>query len=635
MMMVASRRTLLLVLCSWAFLAGSASSAENTLSESEKRAGWKLLFDGKTKAGWRNYKRDKISDDWVVEDGALSRTGARAGDIVTTDQYDSFELSIEYKISKGGNSGIMFHVTEDGDAPWHTGPEIQVQDNVDGHDPQKAGWLYQLYKPSPAMLSTEIPDSTRPVGQWNHVQVRVTPLICEINMNGIRYALFQKGSTDWDARVAKSKFAKYPNFGKPTKGFICLQDHGNPVAYRNIKLRPLGPNGEAPEPIDGTLPLAVEPAFANVQWSGWAPADEQGRQQEFRPIVLTNAGDGSNRVFVATQQGVIHVLKGDGTSTESKVFLDLRDRVTYKDRENEEGFLGFAFHPKYKQNGEFFVYYDSKKLEPHVSVVSRFKVSTSDPDKADPNSEEQILTIPAPYWNHNGGTTIFGPDGYLYIGLGDGGSANDPHKNGQNYGTWLGSILRIDVDHKDPGKNYAIPKDNPFVGKAGALPEIYAKGLRNVWRMAFDRQTGTLWCADVGQNLWEEINLIVKGGNYGWNLREGAHTFGRDGTGPRADLIEPIWEYDHQVGASITGGVVYRGKKIPELLGKYIYADYVTGKIWALKYDEAAKKVVTNEAIPSEKLPIITFGEDEQGEVYFTRVTADGKGIYRFVKKAQ
>jgi glucose/arabinose dehydrogenase len=153
--------------------------------------------------------------------------------------------------------------------------------------------------------------------------------------------------------------------------------------------------------------------------------------------------------------------------------------------------------------------------------------------------------------------------------------------------------------------------------------------------MAFDRQTGTLWCADVGQNLWEEIDLIVKGGNYGWNLREGAHTFGAEGVGLRADLIEPIWEYDHQVGSSITGGLVYRGKKIPELVGKYVYADYITGKIWALKYDEQAKKVISNEAIPSPKLPIITFGEDEQGEIYFTTVTADGKGIYRFAQPAK
>lgn len=629
------RRALLLCAVVSTLTASVSFGAENSLSESEKKAGWKLLFDGKTKSGWRNYKSDKISDGWVVEEGALTRSGAKAGDIVTADQYDSFELSLEYRISKGGNSGIMFHVTEEGDAPWHTGPEIQVQDNVDGHDPQKAGWLYQLYKPSPGMLTETIPDSTRPVGEWNHVQLKVTPAICEINLNGIRYGQFQKGSPDWDARVAKSKFAKYPQFGKPTKGFICLQDHGNLVSYRNIKLRKLGPGGEAPEPIDGTLPLKVEPAFANVKWTGWSPDDEQGRLQSFRPIVVTNAGDGSNRVFVATQQGVIHVIPGDGSATASKVFLDLRDRVTYKDSENEEGFLGLAFHPNYKKTGEFCIYYNSKKLEPHTSVISKFRVSSSDPNRADPDSEVQLMRIPQPFWNHKGGTVLYGPDGYLYIGLGDGGSANDPMGNGQNLGTLLGSILRIDPDHKEGDKNYAIPKDNPFVGKSGALPEIYAYGLRNVWRMSFDRQTGTLWCADVGQNLWEEIDLIVKGGNYGWSVREGSHMFGAKGSGPRPDLIDPIWEYDHQVGLSITGGVVYRGKKLPELTGKYIYADYVTGKIWALKYDESAKKVISNEAIPSQKLPVITFGEDEQGEVYFTIVTADGKGIFRFAKASK
>jgi glucose/arabinose dehydrogenase len=631
-MTIALRRLPFLVLCGLVLSSTTARSAENALSEPEKRAGWKLLFDGQSTGGWRNYKKDKLSDGWVVQDGALTRTKSGAGDIVTTDQYDSFELQIEYKISKGGNSGIMFHVTEDADAPWQTGPEIQVQDNVDGRDPQKAGWLYQLYQPGPVPFTTTIPDATRPVGEWNHVQVRVTPLICEINVNGIRYALFQKGSKDWDERVAKSKFKAYPNFGKPTKGHISLQDHGDLVSYRNIKLRKLGANGEAPEPIDGTLPLTVKPAFPDLAWAGWEPTDERGRVQDFRPIILTHAGDGSNRTFVATQQGLILVVKGNGPAAQSKVFLDLRDRVTYKDNENEEGFLGLTFSPRYKETGEFCIYYTSKKLEPHTSVISKFKVSANDPDKADPASEVELLRIPKPFWNHTGGTVIYGPDGYLYIGMGDGGSANDPFNNGQNLGTLLGSILRIDVEHKDGDKNYSIPKDNPFLGKEGAKPEIYAYGLRNVWRMAFDRQTGTLWCADVGQNLWEEINLITKGGNYGWNVREGMHTFGAKGSGPRADLIEPIWEYDHQVGASITGGVVYRGKKIPELVGKYVYADYVTGKIWALKYDEQAKKVISNEAIPSQKMPVISFGEDEQGEVYFTIVTADGKGIFQFAR---
>ncbi|MFN0051613.1 MAG: PQQ-dependent sugar dehydrogenase [Planctomycetales bacterium] len=634
-MRIASKRVWWLLAALVTFHSPIARGAENSLSESEKRTGWTLLFDGQTTTGWRNYKRDSLSDGWGIAEGALARVKDGAGDIVTSEQYDSFELQLEYKISKGGNSGIMFHVTEEADAPWQTGPEIQVQDNVDGRDPQKAGWLYQLYSAAPAPFTNKATDATRPAGQWNHVQLKVTPVGCEININGTRYAMFQKGSPDWDARVKKSKFAQYPNFGKPTKGHICLQDHGDSVAYRNIKIRRLTAEGTAPEPIDGTLALAAEPAFPGMTWAGWSPTTEQGKKRDFRPIVLTHAGDGSNRQFVATQQGVVYVIKGEGSAAKSQVYLDLSDRVTYKDFENEEGLLGMAFHPRYKQTGELYFYYTSKKHAPHTSIVSRFKVSATNPDQGDPQSETEILRIPQPFWNHNGGTIAFGPDGFLYIGLGDGGAANDPHDNAQNLGTWLGSILRIDVDHKDPNKNYAVPKDNPFVGKEGAQPEIYAYGLRNVWRMAFDRKTGALWCADVGQNLWEEIDLIVKGGNYGWNLREGAHTFGAKGSGPRGDLIEPIWEYDHLIGSSITGGVVYRGKKLPMLEGKYLYADYVTGKLWALKYDEAAKKVISNEAIPGQKMPVISFGEDEQGEAYFMVVSADGQGIYRFASTAK
>ncbi len=615
------------------FAATTGSAADNALTESEKRAGWTMLFDGTDTKGWRNYKKDGLSDGWVVKDGALTWVKKGAGDIVTKDEYDSFELSLEYNISKGGNSGIMFHVQETEGAPWQTGPEIQVQDNVDGHDPQKSGWLYQLYEPKPDWATGQKVDATRPAGQWNQLQIRITPANCEINMNGIRYAIFQKGSDEWNEKVAKSKFKAFPNFGKPTKGYICLQDHGNVVAYRNIKIRKLGQDGSAPEPIDGTLPLKVELAYPELQWNGWQPEDADGRPQQFRPIVLTNAADGTNRVFVGEQKGTIYSFDNNAAVTKSNVFLDIFDSVVYKDTENEEGLLGFAFHPQYKKNGQLFVYYTSKKTKPHTSVVSRFKVSPDNPNMALPASEEVLLEIPQPFWNHNGGTLAFGPDGYLYIGLGDGGAGNDPLDQAQNINTLLGSILRIDVDHHDSSKKYAIPKDNPFVGKKDAQAEIYAYGLRNIWRMSFDRQTGTLWCADVGQNLWEEINLITKGGNYGWNLREGMHPFGLKASGPRPDLIEPIWEYDHQIGASITGGVVYRGKKLPELVGKYIYADYVTGKVWALKYDEAAKKVVSNEAIPTDKLPIISFGEDEEGEVYFTLVTANGKGVFKFAKK--
>lgn len=201
----------------------------NTLTDQEKAAGWKLLFDGKSTDGWRNYKKDTIGPGWKVIDGALTRADNGAGDILTKQQYGSFELSLDYNISKGGNSGLMYHVTEEGGTPWQTGPEIQIQDNVDGKDPQKAGWLYQLYKAET--------DATKPAGEWNTLRILITPEKCEHTMNGIKYTEYVKGSKDWDERVAKSKFASMPKFGKPTNGFISLQDHGNLVAFRNIKIR--------------------------------------------------------------------------------------------------------------------------------------------------------------------------------------------------------------------------------------------------------------------------------------------------------------------------------------------------------------------------------------------------------------
>jgi quinoprotein glucose dehydrogenase len=368
------------------------------------------------------------------------------------------------------------------------------------------------------------------------------------------------------------------------------------------------------------LPVTIEPAFGKLTFK--------------RPIVLTHAGDGTDRVFVASQLGAVYVFPNDQSVGKAALFLDISKRVVYKDKENEEGFLGMAFHPNFKLNGEFFVYYTSAKAPPHTSVISRFRVSKNNPNQADPNFEEEILRIPQPYWNHTGGTIVFGPDGYLYIGLGDGGSANDPHGNGQNMQTLLGKVLRIDVDRQDPGKQYAIPKDNPFAAADDQkADEIWASGIRNIWRMSFDRETGVLWAGDVGQDTWEEIDLIVRGGNYGWNIREGLHPFvpkrgrPRPDANSRTDLIDPIWEYHHDEGKSITGGHVYRGQQVPELAGKYLYADYVTGKVYALNYDAQQKRVTANHTIPGNIKPVMSFGEDERGEVYFL---TDSGSLYRF-----
>lgn len=375
------------------------------------------------------------------------------------------------------------------------------------------------------------------------------------------------------------------------------------------------PSGLGTEP----MPLKVVPAYPNLRVS--------------RPIVLTGAGDGSGRLFIASQTGPIHWIdEGDSETDEANLFMDIESRVQYKDSENEEGLLGLAFHPKFSENGQFFIYYTTREA-PHVSVISRFNVFPDDPTRGDPDSEEEILRIEQPFWNHNGGTLVFGPDGYLYVGLGDGGKANDPMENGQDLSTLLGAILRIDVDKRTGDRRYAIPADNPFVDQKGAAPEIFAYGIRNIWRMAFDAKTGDLWAADVGQDLWEEVNVIERGGNYGWNLREGGNPFAAGGkpSGPREDLIDPLVEYPHldDWGKSVTGGAVYRGTRLPDLQGWYLYGDYVSGRLWAMNYDREAKKVIANRPIQWQQLPVFTFGETESGEVLMSTMSAGGR-IYRF-----
>jgi glucose/arabinose dehydrogenase len=387
---------------------------------------------------------------------------------------------------------------------------------------------------------------------------------------------------------------------------ICLSADGKQLLVPDMMAGTLSSltlaNYPAVQLDERPLPLQAARAFPNLEF--------------VRPIILTHAGDGTNRVFVASQLGKVYVFPNEQGAEKAELFFDLEDKVSYKDTQNEEGFLGMAFHPKFKDNGELFVYYTTTEV-PLMSVISRFKLA-KDGKRIDPKSEEEIMRIPQPFWNHNGGTIAFGPDGYLYIALGDGGKANDPFGNGQNLKTLLGSILRIDVDHKDKGKNYAVPKDNPFIKYPEAQPEIWAYGVRNIWRLSFDRQTGVCWAADVGQDIWEEIDIIVRGGNYGWNLREAKHPFGVGGLAtPREDIIEPIFEYHHDVGKSITGGFVYRGKRLPELVGAYLYADYVTGKLYALRYDFDKQVVTANQPIGGNILPVLSFGEDETGEIYF------------------
>jgi len=297
-----------------------------------------------------------------------------------------------------------------------------------------------------------------------------------------------------------------------------------------------------------------------------------------RPVqAVQRAGDASN-LYIVEQPGRILVADpGKPETKEAAVFLDIRERVN--DGGNEEGLLSIAFPPNFERRHEIYCYYTAAK--PRRSVLSRFTVS-ADGMSADANSEQMLLVQPQPYSNHNGGTVLFGPDGFLYLSFGDGGAANDPHHYSQDLGTLLGKVIRIDVSKPgEGGEPYAIPADNPFVARAGAKPEVWAYGTRNIWRMAFDPKTGDLWAGDVGQNAWEEVSLIRKGGNYGWNAREGFHEFpSGKGDGP---FEEPIVEYHHREGMSITGGQVYRGKAIPALEGVYIYADFVSSNVWGIR----------------------------------------------------
>jgi len=331
-----------------------------------------------------------------------------------------------------------------------------------------------------------------------------------------------------------------------------------------------------------------------------------------RPVDLQHAGDGTNRLFIVEQDGVVRVFPNRADARASEVFLDIREKVNTGG--NEMGLLGLAFSPHFKTDRAFFVDYTASKWSRRITRVARFEVGKN-ANEADPGSEDVVIEIGQPWSNHNGGQIAFGPDAMLYIAMGDGGSAGDPQGNGQNRDALLGKILRLDVSKRP----YAIPADNPFRGNAnGWKEEIWAWGLRNPWRFSFDRESGRLWAGDVGQVTWEEINIIEKGKNYGWDCREGTQAYEPATERSSAcegarDFADPVWTYGRSEGISVTGGCVYRGRALPDLVGWYVYADYGTGRVWALRYQDGE---ATNRLVVDTDLMISSFGVDEANELY-------------------
>ncbi len=327
-----------------------------------------------------------------------------------------------------------------------------------------------------------------------------------------------------------------------------------------------------------------------------------------RPEGLINAGDGSGRLFIVEQGGLILILK-DGAILQTP-FLDLTQKV---DCCGEKGLLGLVFHPNFSENDFFYVDYTEKTGNQLYTVIARYSVSANDPNQSDPNSEMRMLHIQQPFQNHKGGQLAFGPNGYLYIGMGDGGSQGDPDGNGQSLQTLLGKILRIDVDHAEP---YAVPSDNPFVN-GGGLWEIWAYGLRNPWRFSFDKRNGDLYIGDVGQDSWEELDYLPAGSpggeNFGWNYFEGTHPY-RGSPPAGIKFVVPVAEYSHDLGNAIIGGYVYRGANLPAWQGVYLYADYGSGRVWGLLH--LADGSWQNAEMFKTGRQISSFGVDEIGEIY-------------------
>ncbi len=334
-------------------------------------------------------------------------------------------------------------------------------------------------------------------------------------------------------------------------------------------------------------------------------------------IYLTTPNDESGRIFVATREGIIFYIEKD--SNNISLFIDIREKID-QELTGERGLLGFTFDQNYIDNGYFYIYYIDFDGN---SVISRFKDTKN--IESIFNTELKILQVDQPYSNHNGGSILIGPDGYLYIALGDGGSGGDPFLNGQNGNTLLGSILRIDVGRTSEDNRYQIPNDNPFIDNDNFKDEVWAYGLRNPWRMSFDMKTGKLFVGDVGQDNFEEINIIEKGGNYGWNIMEGNSCFNNEICN-KENLIMPIIEYSHSEGCSVTGGYVYHGR-IESLKNKYIFSDFCSGNIWTI---DLSNNEYEKERLLKGPFQISSLGQDENGEVYI--LSFDGR-IYTFYEK--
>lgn len=351
---------------------------------------------------------------------------------------------------------------------------------------------------------------------------------------------------------------------------------------------------EEEETIDPNATWFIKDVFQNLAFQ--------------KPVEMVRAVDGTNRLFVVEQGGKVYSFVNDEANTALSLFLDLSDRVKSG---GELGLLGMAFHPDFELNGKLYVHY-TRENGGNESVISLLQFGKGGGSFL---SEEVILAYKQPFANHNAGSIHFGKDGYLYITSGDGGSGGDPQNNAQNLNTLLGKILRIDVDSPTGVLKYGIPADNPFVGDPAVRPEIFAYGLRNPWKMTMDKETGKFWIADVGQNSKEEIDILEKGGNYGWKITEGKDCFSPAANCDRTGLIAPIFDYGPNDGRSITGGYVYRGERLKNIKGQYIYGDYVSGSIWALAYDEDTK-TTTNTRLTSLVGALSSFGEDEKGELF-------------------